>query len=109
MCGNGARTGMVTTAVLPRPTRKALPMAFAAWIVGAAGAASPGTVVCRIGTATRLPSATATSACASFFSSHFIFSSEAGHEGMAEESPKIKKGFPMTCRMDGAKLIENEA
>ena len=103
MCGNGARTGMAATVVIPSPTRKDLPMASTAWVVGAAGSTTPGSVVCRIGAAARLPTATTTSACASFFSSHFIFSSEAGHEGMAEESPKIKKGFPMTYRMDGAK------
>ena len=106
---NGAKIGMVITAVLRRPTRKALPMALTACIVGAAGSSTPGSVVCRFGSTSRLPTAATTSACASFFSSHFIFSSEAGHEGMAEESPKIKKGFPMTYRMDGAKLIENEA
>jgi len=60
--------------------------------VGAAGVVLPVSVVCRIGYATRLPTAAATSAFASPFSSHFLFSAEYGLERTAwSSSPSANK------------------
>ena len=69
MSGNGVRIGMGAIALLLRRILQDLLRALAAWPVVAAGAVSPGSAVCRTGSASRQTTGSAASASASSFSS----------------------------------------